>query len=385
MSDFFNQIKDNINNFKEPMKQSVENVKDSINDTINDVTPKSNKNNKGCSSKIIILIVIILFISFVYNQCGSDNPEDNVTKLDSQISTTETTSENIPSNNINSNDLDTTEVYIELISNQIKYANDNNIKLCRFPMQEKKLAGFLEKASLTDESDLIFLKIDKDIFKRTENPDEYIYYGELEDNKPNGYGILYKESAISYGAISFDDRYYNRYYFGEFKDGKFDGFGLQFRQEEFSIYDLESVCPYTENDSMFSYYYLLWKNPVEYFGMFSDGERNGKGNYISTYNIENLNPGHNLDELSYSIVEIGEFKGENLDGTGKMYWGGYLQYDGELKNGMMHGKGKQYYFLSDTLEYEGEFKYDERHGYGISYSESGEVVYKGEWAYDDYA
>lgn len=385
MSDFFDQIKDNIDNFKQPMKQSVENLKDNINDTINDTTEKSNKKNKGCSSKIIVIIVILLFISFIYNQCGSDNPDEPVTGLDSQITTTETIPENIPSNDINNNDTDTTEVYIEQIRDQIEYANNNNIKLCRFPIQEKGLADFIEKASLTNDLNIIFLKIDKDEFKRIENPDEYIYYGELKDNKPNGYGMLYKESAIPYGVISYDDRFFNRYYFGEFKDGKFDGFGLLFAQEESSIYDLVSVCPYTEDDPMFLHYYLLWKNPVEFFGIFSDGERNGKGNYISTYNIENLQPGHNLDELSYSVIEIGDFKGENLDGEGKVYWGEYLHYDGELKNGMMHGKGKLYYFLSNVLEYEGEFKYDERHGYGTSYSEAGDVVYEGEWKNDDYA
>ncbi len=385
MSDFFNQIKDNINNFKEPMKQSVENMKDNINDSLNDTTTNSKKKNKGCSSKIIIIIVILLFISFVYNQCGSDTSKEPATGLNSQTTTTETITENIQNNDVNSNETETSEIYIELIRNQIEYANNNNIQLCRFPIQEKGLADFLEETSNSNDFSMIFLKINKDEFKRIEKPDEYIYYGELKDNKPHGYGMLYKESVIPYGVISYDDRYFNRYYFGEFKDGKFDGFGLQFTQEELSIYDLLSVCPYTEDDPMFMNYYLLWKNPVEYFGAFVDGERYGKGNYTSTYNIENLDPGHNLDELSYSLIEVGEFKGENLDGAGKRYWNGYLEYDGELKNGMMHGKGKQYYFLSDILKYEGEFKLDDRHGYGISYSETGEVIYEGEWKNDDYA
>jgi len=386
MANFSDQIKDNIDNFKQPMKQSVENLKDNICDTINDTTEKTNKKNKGCSSKIIIIIAVFLFISVIYNQCSSNDSDKTYTDLDSQITTNENIAdENIENDKVDNEFTDTTEVHIELIRDQIEYANKNNIKLCRFPMQEKGLADFLEKESLKDSSILIFLEIDKNEFKRTENPDEYIYIGELQNNKPNGYGMLYKASVIPFGAMSFNDRFFNRYYFGEFKDGKFDGFGLLFTQEETSIYDLASVCPFPEDDLMFLHYYLLWKNPVEYFGMFSDGERNGKGNYMSTYNIENLQLGHNLDELSYSVIEIGDFKGENLNGIGKVYWGEYLHYDGELKNGMMHGKGKLYYFLSNALEYEGDFKYDERHGYGISYSESGEVTYEGEWKNDDYA
>lgn len=218
-----------------------------------------------------------------------------------------------------------------------------------------------------------------------EAEDDYIYYGELKDNRPDGYGVLFKKSEIFYGAlISPKEVYFNRYYIGEFKDGKFNGFGLLFDIEDESIDPLISRSPYPENSDEFFNYYLNWENSVKYFGLFNDGLQSGKGNRFSVFNLENLDSNYDLNNLIYPIIEIGEFKGENLNGSGRIYWGGFLHYDGELKNGMMNGKGKLYYLLSDNIEFDGEFKNDKRHGYGISYSENGDIVYKGNWKNDDY-
>ena len=383
MSNFSDEIKKSIEDFKQPAKQSLKNLKDDIRDDIKDnvENPEGEPKKNGCLSKVFSIIVICLIIGMISNQCGGDNGNsETASDITPQISDSQTAYDN---NVVTSEE--TSEIYLEHLRSQIEYANQNNITTNRFPNEEKALADFLETVDRTE----IYLtsngKNNSEEFKRTQEIGDYVYFGELKDNKPHGYGVLFKKSEIPYGAIIFGDEiYYNCYYMGKFKNGRFDGFGLLFDIEESSINDLISHCTYPQESDMFYNYYLEWENSVSYFGMFSNGERNGLGNYFSVFNLENLDENYNLDNLSYSIIEIGEFKGEYLNGDGKIYWGGYLYYDGELKDGMKHGNGKLYYLLSESLEYQGEFKNDKRHGYGISYSDNGEVVYEGDWKNDDY-
>lgn len=67
------------------------------------------------------------------------------------------------------------------------------------------------------------------------------------------------------------------------------------------------------------------------------------------------------------------------------YIGGYLYYDGESKNDKFDDYGVLYHYGTNTPSYEGEFKNDMRHGSGTSYSETGEVIYQGNWKNNDYA
>ncbi len=55
----------------------------------------------------------------------------------------------------------------------------------------------------------------------------------------------------------------------------------------------------------------------------------------------------------------------------------YIKYEGELKNGVKHGKGKEIH-RDGTDNYEGEFKNGQRNGFGTSTSVNGRS-YEGEW------
>ncbi len=387
MSDFFNEIKDSVENFAQPVKQSLKNLKnipEYISDTIKDSADEKVE-KKGCISKFIPVIIICLIIGFISNQCSDDNVSNLNSDSTSQISSSETLGEvvdEVESNIVSTED--DSKIYTEHLRYQIEYADKYDIKINRFPKLEKALAECLETVDETE----IYLDYEKGIgknfYKRTEKLGDYVYFGELKDNKPNGYGALFKRSDINYGAMMLGDEiYFNRYYIGNFKNGKIDGFGLLFDVIESSIDELSSRGIEFDSNEFYNLY-LDWGNPVGYFGMFSNGEIDGLGNYFHVFSLENLEKDYNLNELNYPIVETGEFSGEYLNGKGRFYWGGYLQYDGELKNGTMHGYGKRYYFLSEVLEYEGEFKNDKRHGYGISYSKDGEVLYDGNWENDDY-
>ncbi len=377
MSKFTDEIKESMKNFTDPMKQEVKNIS---------------------KKRIIIPVVIIVLLIGMINNCSSD---EEVQKLStdntdvSQMSSAANNTNNADNSSI-FNDTNDTEVILEHISSHIAYARENNIRIIRFSKEEKALWDWLNsyedltpkhltyKGSLFGESE----------FKRTENRGTYLYYGELKDNKPHGYGVLYKISENnSYGThMFFDDNNngyynYNRYYVGQFKNGKFDGYGLLYAEEKNAYSAIISRLTRHSDavvDEAIHYYYCIWGNPVCYFGMFSNGERSGLGNYFNIFSISDMEDDYDISTPMYASVELGEFDGESLNGNGKIYWGGHIYYEGELYNGLMNGQGKLYYFNSDKLEYEGEFHLDKRHGYGKSYSKSGELIYEGEWKNDDY-
>jgi len=55
-----------------------------------------------------------------------------------------------------------------------------------------------------------------------------------------------------------------------------------------------------------------------------------------------------------------------------------LIYDGEWKDGKLHGKVKEFYPIG-TLEFEGEYKDGYRNGFGKSYLRDGSLKYEGNW------
>ena len=56
----------------------------------------------------------------------------------------------------------------------------------------------------------------------------------------------------------------------------------------------------------------------------------------------------------------------------------YLSFEGELVNGLMHGKGKEFNIFKH-LEYEGDFFNGQRHGKGKEYDLLGNIKYEGEF------
>ena len=107
---------------------------------------------------------------------------------------------------------------------------------------------------------------------------------------------------------------------------------------------------------------IVYPNGEKIAGDWADGKLNG---YAKHYNSDNL------------VVYEGEFKDHLKHGKGKQYSfdAATLLYDGEWKNGLKHGKGT-FYDTHGSVVYDGEYENDKRTGKGILYS-GNRIVYSG--------
>lgn len=78
----------------------------------------------------------------------------------------------------------------------------------------------------------------------------------------------------------------------------------------------------------------------------------------------------------------GEWRNDKLHGKGRLELVGVFIYEGELKEGRIEGKGRQFMLRADNKEvyevYSGLFKADQREGVGKSIKMCG-YLYNGEW------
>lgn len=411
MSKLSEEIRDNLRNFTEPMRNEIESMKYAVSDRVYDMTHNSDEasgegesnvhsdapqpsNNKKSSNRIIIYAIIIALIIGMIHNCTED---DEASNSESDGETHIVTDSNVADQTEDESffTAEQQEVVLEHIAPHLAYAKEQGIKALRFPKEEKALWNWLN--SFTDDS-AKYLEFEENMFsgnyyKRTEKIGDYLYFGELKDNRPHGYGVLYKinrsgeYSWYTYYDEKSDWSYnYDRYYVGHFSEGNFDGYGLLYSVEEGgykSIINRLTKYGSEATDEAVANYYALWGNPICYFGMFSDGKRY-LGNYFGLWNLDSLPDNHDITKTKYVLIEVGEFNGENLNGYGIEYWGDYLHYEGEYSDGKYNGDGRLYYFQSNQVEYEGGFRNNKRHGYGKSYSETGKLVYEGEWENDDY-
>ena len=75
---------------------------------------------------------------------------------------------------------------------------------------------------------------------------------------------------------------------------------------------------------------------------------------------------------------VGQTEGETPNGWGKAYYLDGKVYEGEWKDGKMHGRGMEFY-PDGTLEFAGTYNEGFRDGYGKAYLRDGKLVYEGEW------
>lgn len=352
--------KENWEAFAEPMKQEIQ-----------------NGGCFGCLWKVVKWILILSVVSAILSECNGTPPNDNESAQISQATVQTTEKE------------ETYSSQLGFINRQIQYAAKYNINLHRFPVQEAKLANWIE----TSNENVVYLTTDNifgaDQYKITEKYDGYLYCGGLKDGRPDGYGILYAAPETGDWLLTYGDYTFACRYIGQFSKGRFDGFGVLFTESANGQAFLSRLRPYDEATGENAADFLTWANYAEYFGEFSDGYKSGLGNsfhladtFIGSF--ENALSKIDLDNPSYN-VDVGEYKNNLLNGRNKQYIGGYLYYDGESKKDKFDGYGVVYYYGTDIPSYKGEFKNDMRHGTGTSYNEIGEVVYQGEWKNDDYA
>ncbi|UUZ91158.1 hypothetical protein LJK87_36390 [Paenibacillus sp. P25] len=154
-------------------------------------------------------------------------------------------------------------------------------------------------------------------------------------------------------------------------------------------------------------YDIVFSDDLKYEGEQQDGKPNGKGKY--TYKgqlwyegdfVQGSMQGQGKLYNNAKLIYEGQFSSNLPNGTGKSLNHGI--YEGGIKNGLRHGKGK----LSDSkgrLEYEGDFYEDTltgkgtiyetnhtkyvgdvimgiREGYAQVYDEDGDLMYEGRYA-----
>jgi hypothetical protein len=155
------------------------------------------------------------------------------------------------------------------------------------------------------------------------------YTGALKSLKkqiPHGYGVYFFPKNQQWQIINGHKLHRLKSYSGEFKNGNFHGKGTFYSGGEYT-----------------------------YKGNFKDGRFNGQGK------IE-YNSGENFEGLFKNDEKI---KGKWIFENGDIY-------EGEIKNGASHGKGKAVYKKSGRT-YLGQFKNGAFHGIGKWWTDKGEV------------
>lgn len=202
--------------------------------------------------------------------------------------------------------------------------------------------------------------------------------------------------------------YSNGYYEGNFVNGKRHGTGT---------YVFNDGCKYVgefNNNVREGYATYYYKDGSRFEGYFKNGIRHGKGTY---YDIS----GMKYDGEYYDDARHGKGLLYEVDGTCKeLYYdkGTLLEekiaiqkltfnngyYEGELKNGRIHGKGTYIwnsgdkyvgewdngnfngfgtYYYSNGDRYEGQWQNDKKHGKGTYYYKDGSVT-RGNWENNKY-
>lgn len=295
--------------------------------------------------------------------------------------------------------------------------------------EREKIIDFIQsyhKEPIYLKEDGGFLK--KPYYAMTTNYTEFLYQGQMKDNKPDGMGAIYKSVYLSldaesigesdtaqiYESSSMADQYNLAcVYAGYFKEGRPEGYGMEFSvpgDEDYFIREIPISGCQSEEDVQGAF--LEMANPIRYEGEFEEGEYSGRGNeyaYMETYVYDSAGRDTFLDEedyieaaggdeeagaKAYDIVTgankdiniyTGTYEKGERNGEFKIYELGCLSYEGGIKKGKYHGVGTEYYPMSQQVYYEGEWKNGEPHGTGTRYFEDGRVYYSGKWEYGDCA
>ncbi len=267
------------------------------------------------------------------------------------------------------------------------------------------VSNYAEQVEKYLESDYIHLK-QNEYYSITNNEESpFIYWGELKDNRPSGFGIIAERYEFK------NTECFAPLYVGEFYKGMFNGQGVLY--ENCSGPSLEEWDNRTEiNDENVNFFITYYLNSIKYIGEFEDGreEKGVKFEYPTIYLGKTMTYKgvpifqEGVDDKE-GHIEITEYSGENVkiykkgflsceyeDGNVTLYYpkSNQIKYKGEwawserVDNGQYNGKGTLYY-ENGQIHYKGEWYQGSYNGTGTEYDENGEIVYSGEWENGDYA
>lgn len=343
------------------------------------------RNNKGMLLRIIMTVLVLLIVSILdtYDVMAAD-----------KISIREMAIEEL----------------IQKQSNDFK----GYYSPITFPYMNKKSSKFielLEKAKDADKTEYKLLyKEDNGAFQTTNanflDENSYFYFGDLKSHRPNGKGVLFKESSLFRVPLL--------YYCGEFSEGTFDGYGILYEenfehnQQQELVYEGEfekglfngegiEYVTYNEEDLDLVVGTLQVTEPQNVSLETFKEMRNDLEEYISYIemmenNVNIIREGQNIGGFydkpildlmiapTYRVFQ-GEYKKGEKEGKIKMYEPSpeqRLLYDGQMKANQKNGKGIEYY-TNGNKKYEGKFSGGVYNGKGTKYFSDGEIDYKGKF------
>ena len=170
---------------------------------------------------------------------------------------------------------------------------------------------------------------------------DYLYYGNFENNQLNGKGIMITKEGYSL--------------FGDWVEGYCTGKG-HLKMNNIMEYEGDYVRNKKQGYGIEKYPDGSW-----YEGEFQDDKKNGKGKC----------------KMSGDETYEGEFKDNLFNGEGIYKWPSESrEYRGHFKNGVMDGKGIS--IFHDGSKYDGNYKNGLKHGLGKYIWPNGKVFY-GNW------
>jgi hypothetical protein len=368
--------------------------------------PKSSKICPYCGTKLKMGIVKKIFLSIfailmLFFIIGIMSPSDTNT-TNTTNSTKKTTSDKDLANSSNTKAKPTANKNTSDDSSKVSFNKEKSIFSTKFieSLYDTKM-NYLELDSK-------FFSADR--YKLTLNQSDYIYYGDLKNNMPDGKGILLQR--VNHAA---SNNLYAPLYIGYFENGNFNGFGFKYEQASENTIVKNIFSNYLED---FQSVGITYK---EYEGYFKDGKFDGKGNLFQIdfgtpldsvpstndtsedtfkkYFTDNNSEIQKLKNDSYTtnseflinklkpinsiLTYSGDFSKDKYSGKGKSYGRNkVIIYDGEFSNDKYDGKGKLYY-NNGKLKYDGEFSNNKYNGKGTLYNEDGSIKYSGEWSKGD--
>ena len=226
------------------------------------------------------------------------------------------------------------------------------------------------------------------------------YEGMFTDGSLTGVGVLKFRNGQCYeggflkgkyhgkGKLVYEETSHIEFYEGQWEADQKAGFGvMQFRNGNY--YEGQWLNDKIHGNGVYTF--AETSSAASYEGAFAEGKRNGKGTMHyrdgSVYSGEWLNDNyHGQGVLVYKNGD--RWEGEWKNGKRHTGFGDYelskeeQHYKGEMKDGLLHGKGKLTYEKTSHIDfYDGDWVNDKKTGFGVMQFRNGNY-YEGQWLND---
>ena len=205
-------------------------------------------------------------------------------------------------------------------------------------------------------------KLDINLFHFIRISQKYIKY----ESKNNGKEYSFKDDALLYE--------------GEYLNGKRNGKGKEYENRKIK-FEGEYLNGKRNGKGKEYYYYL--DGQLLFEGEYKDGKKNKKGiDYYSSGKLQLEGEYLNGKKWNWKIIDgfnnNKEYIIKNGNGYLKEFQRSRLLYEGDILNGELNGKGKEY-DKDERILYEGEYKNGERNGKGKEYGHFKQLKFEGEY------